>query len=69
MDNAERMKLMLKYLPCTAAQIPVNLRNLLTAEREGLVRAEAGYIWKLTPKGEAFLSGKLKAPRSPRRLA
>jgi len=69
MDNAKRMKTMLGYLPCKASGIPLNLRNLRTAEIEGLARMEPDYTWHLTPKGEAFLSGKLAAPKSSRRMA
>ena len=49
------MKTMLKYLPCRAGDIPKAYRNLLAAEREGLARCEATFLWKLTPKGERFL--------------
>lgn len=64
--NANRMKAMLKYLPCKAGAIPQNLRNLRFAEAEGLARFGDDGIWTLTPKGEAFMSGKLKAPKASR---
>jgi hypothetical protein len=44
--NANRMKAMLKYLPCRAGGIPLNLRQLGAAEQEGLARdalRQAGY--------------------------
>ena len=57
---------MLKYLPCKAGAIPQNLRSLRSAESEGLAHFGDDDIWTLTPKGEAFVSGKLKAPKASR---
>jgi hypothetical protein len=65
--NANRMKAMLKYLPRRAGGIPLNLRKLGDAEREGLaVYDDATFMWTLTPKGKAFLAGDLKAPKGSR---
>lgn len=65
--NETRMKAMLKYLPCRAGAVPLNLRKLGDAEREGLARYDdATYVWTLTPKGKAFVGGSLKAPKARR---
>ena len=65
--NASRMKAMLKYLPRRAGGIPLSLRRLGDAEREGLgFYDDATFVWTLTPKGKAFLSGKLKASTASR---
>lgn len=59
----ERIKAMLKYLPCKAGAIPLNMRKMHLAEQEGLARCGDNYVWTLTPKGEAFMGGGLKAPK------
>ncbi len=65
--NEKRLKAMLKYLPRRAGGIPQNLRNLAAAEREGLaVYDDATFIWTLTPKGQGFVDGSLKAPKARR---
>lgn len=66
--DQKRMKAMLAYLPCRAAKIPTNLRQLRDAESEGLAVCGNDYTWTLTPKGAAFVDGSLKAPKA-RRLA
>lgn len=67
--DAKRMEVTLGYLPCTAGEIPPAYRNLLTAEKEGLARVEAGYVWKLTPKGEEFLQSQMKKLRKASKVS
>lgn len=66
--NEKRLKAMLKYLPCKAGAIPLNLRSLGSAEAEGLASYDAskGHLWTLTPKGEAFMGGSLKVSKARR---
>lgn len=60
----QRIKAMLKYLPCRASGVPKNLRSLRDAEMEGLANYdETSGIWRLTSKGEVFMGGSLKAPK------
>lgn len=65
--EANRMKAMLKYLPCRAGGIPSNLRQLGDAESEGLaIYDDQTLVWTLTPKGKAFMGGSLKASKAKR---
>lgn len=57
---------MLKYLPCTAGKIPLNMRQMHLAEQEGLAVCGEDYVWTLTPKGRAFVGGKLKVSKASR---
>jgi hypothetical protein len=66
MTNEQRIRAMLKYLPCRAGAVPISLRQLGLAEREGLAVCGDNYVWTLTPKGQAFMDGRLKAPKARR---